>query len=100
MGESSLAVLDLSETGQLFSWATRGWGMSQRAVEHLIGRLITDDQFRRKASTSLAVACCEVGLELTPGEMVLLSHLELGCFSDLSRSLDPGLRRTGSRLGK
>jgi hypothetical protein len=74
--------------------------MSQRAVERLIGRLITDDQFRRKAGISLSAACCEVGLELTPGEMELLSHLELACFADLSRDLDPGLRRTGNSPGK
>jgi len=74
--------------------------MSQRAVERLIGRLITDDQFRRKACSSLSAACCEVGLELTPGEMALLSRMEFTCFTDLSRRLDPGLRRTGSSREK
>ena len=74
--------------------------MSQRAVERFIGRLVTDDQFRRKASRSLSEACYEVGLELTAGEIDLLSRMEFGCFADLSSSLDPGLRRTGCSLGK
>ncbi len=74
--------------------------MSQRAVERFIGRLITDDQFRVKASRSLSAACCEVGLDLTPGEMKLLSRMEFGCLQHFSRCIDPGLRRTGGNLGK
>jgi len=74
--------------------------MSQRAVEWLLGRLITDDQFRQKARISLSVACHEVGLELTPLEMDLLSQIEINSFTALSRCLDPGLLRTGYNLGK
>jgi len=73
--------------------------MSQRAVEHCIGRLITDTQFRRLAITSLPQACQQLGLELTPLEMDLLSRLDLHSFSRLSCNLDPGLQRTGSHLG-
>lgn len=74
--------------------------MSQRAVERFLGRLITDDQFRLKASRSLSEACCEVGLDLTLGEMELLSRMEFGCLQPFSRRIDPGLRRTGDNLGK
>ena len=73
--------------------------MSQRAVEHCIGRLITDNQFRRLAITSLPQACQQLGLELTPLEMDLLSRLDLNSISRLSCNLDPGLQRTGSHLG-
>lgn len=73
--------------------------MSQRAVEHCIGRLITDNQFRRLARASLSQACQQLGLELTPLEMDLLSRLDLNSFSRLSCNLDPGLQRTGSHLG-
>lgn len=74
--------------------------MSQRAVEHCIGRLITDDQFRRLAGTSLAQACVQAGLELTPVEIELLSLLNLDAFAQMSRCLDPGLHRTGNHLGQ
>lgn len=73
--------------------------MSQRAVEHCIGRLVTDDQFRRLAGVSLAHACMQAGLELTPGEIALLSLLDFDTLAQLSRHLDPGLHRTGITLG-
>ena len=73
--------------------------MSQKAVELLIGRLITDDQFRQMASSSLSDACFEAGLELTPMEMDLLSRMELSCFANLSSCIDPGLCRAGHSLG-
>jgi len=73
--------------------------MSQRAVEHCIGRLITDSQFRRQARNSLPQACRQLGLELTSLELDLLSRLDLNSFSRLSCNLDPGLQRTGSKLG-
>ena len=73
--------------------------MSQKAVELLIGRLVTDDQFRHKASISFSEACFEVGLELTPMEIALLSRMEIKSFADLSRCVDPGLRRAGRSIG-
>jgi hypothetical protein len=72
--------------------------MSQRAVEHCIGRLLTDTQFRRLARTSLAQACQQLGLELTVLELDLLSRLDFDSFSRLSCKLDPGLQRTGSQF--
>jgi len=73
--------------------------MSQRAVEHCIGRLITDTQFRRQARASFPQACRQLGLELTLLELDLLSRLDLNALSRFSCNLDPGLQRTGSQLG-
>ncbi len=73
--------------------------MSQKAVELVIGRLITDDQFRQMACASLTDACFKVGLELTAMEIALLSRMEIKSFADLSRSIDPGLRRAGCSVG-
>jgi len=72
--------------------------MSQRAVEHCLGRLITDDQFRRLARKSLPHACRQFGFELTPTEIELLGHLDFSFLTDVSRYLDPGLHRTGTSL--
>lgn len=73
--------------------------MSQKAVELFIGRLITDDQFRQMATTSLSEACFKVGLELTPMEIALISRMEIKSFADLSLCIDPGLRRAGCSVG-
>lgn len=72
--------------------------MSQRAVEHCLGRLITDRQFRRLASNSLARACRQLGFELTHTEIELLSHLDLTSLADVARYLDAGLHRAGGHL--
>lgn len=74
--------------------------MSQRAVEHCLGRLITDTQFRRLASTSLIQACRQCGFELTVTEIELLRHLDFASLADVSRRLDPGLHRVGGNLAQ
>lgn len=74
--------------------------MSQRAVEHCLGRLITDRQFRRLARTSLALACRQVGFELTATEIELLSQLDITSLADVSHRLDLGLHRVGGTLEK
>lgn len=72
--------------------------MSQLAVEHYLGRLLTDEQFRRIAGKSLVTACRGIGLELTAGELDLLSRVDLNRIEDCSRHLDSRLRRAESRL--
>lgn len=51
--------------------------MSQKAVEQLIGRLITDSCFRAKAARSLEIACFEEGYELTETERRIVAALDL-----------------------
>jgi hypothetical protein len=72
--------------------------MSQRNVEVLLGRILTDDEFRRSffpvraASFELALA---QGLELTPVERSALSTLRLRRFDFIAQSLDPRISRSG-----
>ena len=82
-----------------FLWNKEEVYMSQKAVELLIGRLITVDQFRQMASTSLSDACFKNGLELTSMEIDLLSRMEIKSFAELSCCIDPGLRRAGRSVG-
>lgn len=67
--------------------------MSQMVVERVLGRLVTDEKFRRCAAESLEKICHQEGYLLTPSEIELLSSLELTRISELSDDLNPGLRR-------
>ncbi len=68
--------------------------MSQEMVERLLGRLITDEQFRHGAKDSLEEACMLGGYRLTAAELLLLSgSLELQRIADIAESLDSGLCR-------
>ena len=70
--------------------------MSQEAVEGVLGRLITDERFRRQASGSLEAASQQEGYHLNPTELRLLSGLEMKGIAELAGQLDPGLCRAGS----
>jgi len=69
--------------------------MSQDAVERLLGRLMTDDRFRRIAEVSLDSACLQEGYRLTSVELSLLSTLDIKQVAELAAMIDPGLCRTG-----
>lgn len=70
--------------------------MSQEAVEQILGRLITDERFRRLVVDSLEAASLREGYNLTPAELLLLSSsLELQRITELADRLNPGLRRAG-----
>ena len=70
--------------------------MSQEAIERILGRMITDERFRRLAIESLENTSIEEGYRLTPAELLLLSDdLELQRIAELGDQLNPGLRRTG-----
>jgi hypothetical protein len=70
--------------------------MSQTAVEQVLGRMITDERFRRLATKSLETACLQEGYQLFPAELRLLSGLDLQCVTELAGRLDPGLCRAGT----
>ena len=65
--------------------------MSQEVVERVLGRLITDTNFRRLAAESLEMACRQTGYLLTPTELRLLSRFKLSRIAELEAELDPGL---------
>jgi hypothetical protein len=73
--------------------------MSQRSVEKLLGRILTDDDFRRsffpvrRASFELAAAS---GLDLTPIERSALCSLRMRRFEYLAQTLDPRISRCPS----
>jgi hypothetical protein len=69
--------------------------MSQEAVEKLLGRMITDRQFRCLAVDSLEASSRMAGYSLSSAELLLLSgSLDLHHITELGDRLDPGLRRT------
>ena len=74
--------------------------MSQRSVEQMIGRLVSDEGFRRGFEAGREVVLDEMistGLWLTPAEHRALLDLELTAFSRFARRLDPRLRKVSAR---
>lgn len=67
--------------------------MSQEAVERVLGRLMTDEGFRRAAKESLELACLQQGYLLTKTELQLLADLQLQVISEVALQLNPGLCR-------
>jgi hypothetical protein len=70
--------------------------LSQEAVERLLGRLITDRQFRGLASGALDAACMREGFRLSTAELRLVSTLPFRRLEELAALLDPGLCRAGA----
>ncbi|HEV3456533.1 MAG TPA: Os1348 family NHLP clan protein [Thermoanaerobaculia bacterium] len=72
--------------------------MSQRNVELVIGRLATDEDFRRRfagdpeAALALAAGC---GVELTAVERQALLDLEMDACERFAARVDPRLQKVG-----
>jgi hypothetical protein len=62
-------------------------------VEALIGRLVTDAEFRRRFARRPAQALLEPGLELTEIELAALAATDPAAFGALAAALDARLRR-------
>jgi hypothetical protein len=72
--------------------------MSQRNVEMIIGRLATDEGFRRRFATSSEGVLAEAaagGLELTPVERRALAGLEMEACERFAARLDPRIQKIG-----
>ena len=73
--------------------------MSQRDVEKLLGKILTDDEFRQSffpvGRHSFEYAASH-GLELTAVERSALSSLRSRAFECLARSLDPRISRSSA----
>jgi len=67
--------------------------MSQEMVEQLLGRLLTDDQFRRRAVQSLAESCREEGISLSCEELESIRQEDLVLLEWVAIRLDKGIRR-------
>jgi len=72
--------------------------MSQEAVERVLGRLITDERFRRLAADSFELACRQEGYSLTAEELRLLSDFDVCGIAELAGRLNPGLCRANPRF--
>ena len=70
--------------------------MSQDSVERLLGRLLTDANFRNDATTSLANICHREGYDLTEGELNLVERINVRTFESVVAHLDPSLCRAAS----
>jgi len=74
--------------------------MSQRSVEQVIGRLATDEEFRRKFEANREAALEELvsgGLQLTPVEHRALLDLDCGACKRFARRLDPRIQKMSLR---
>ncbi len=73
--------------------------MSQKNVEVLLGKILTDDGFRESflpvGPRSFEVAS-SFGLEFTPVERSALSTLRRRAFECLARTLDPRISRSSA----
>ena len=67
--------------------------MSQDAVEKVLGRMLTDDQFRRRVSQDLVVACQEKGYLLDDEELALVGKFDVTSLSTAAEILDGGIKR-------
>jgi hypothetical protein len=73
--------------------------MSQKSVELLLGRILTDEDFRRAffpvGASSFELAASH-GLELTAVERSAIATLNRCRFERLGRRLDPRIARSGA----
>lgn len=74
--------------------------MSQKTVQLIVGRLLTDEEYRirfvREPLEALA-ALRDRGLDLTPGEMDALARTDRNLWSDAAKRIDPRLQRCSLR---
>lgn len=58
-----------------------------------MGRVITDDGFRKRAQQALEATCFREGVVVSPEELALLARLDLAILVPIAESLDGSLRR-------
>lgn len=74
--------------------------MSQRHVQLLIGRLLTDDELRARfvrAPFETLEELCEQGLDLTPGEIDALVQTDVNLWTSVAARLPSRLQRCSLR---
>jgi len=67
--------------------------MSQEAVERLLGRLLTDDLFRKRAEKSIENLCREYGYDLNAGELSVIGRDDIIRIGMVSHQLDRNIKR-------
>jgi len=74
--------------------------MSHRHVEIVIGRLVTDEEFRHQFTEDPSrwlEALAEAGLELTAAELTALRRTDNGVWLNLASAIDPRLQKASLR---
>ena len=67
--------------------------MSQEAVERLLGRLLTDDDFRKQAGESIVRVSREAGYDLNENELNSISHDDVVRIDMVAGHLDGRIKR-------
>jgi hypothetical protein len=67
--------------------------MSQEAVEQFLGRLLTDDSFRKRAEHSVETACAEGGFILNSGELRSIHYEDIIRLKNVATHLDANVKR-------
>jgi hypothetical protein len=67
--------------------------MSQRDIECLLGRLLTDSAFRVRFFSRPAETAAREGLGMTPRELKQLERVPVSAVLELASHIDPSLRR-------
>ena len=76
--------------------------MSQKNVEIIVGKLATDEDFRRLFRSDPDRAVRELmdrGTELTPSEVAALLSTDVGVFERVAEALDPRLQKASLKTG-
>ena len=74
--------------------------MSQRSVEIVIGKLVTDEEFRRRFESHRQETLLELtsaGMHLTPVELRALLDLDFGACRHFAKRLDERLQKVSLR---
>jgi hypothetical protein len=77
--------------------------MSQRNVQQVIGRLVTDEAFRHRFEESPGAALAEMivcGLELTTIELLALASIDRSVVARFAEAIDPRIQRIAVDGGK
>ncbi|MGH9462871.1 MAG: Os1348 family NHLP clan protein [Vicinamibacteria bacterium] len=70
--------------------------MSQRNVQQVIGRLVTDEAFRRRFEESPGAALAEMivgGMELTAIELLALASIDRRYVAQFAEAIDPRIQK-------
>ena len=67
--------------------------MGRQAVERALGKLVTDEAFRKRFFANPETASWEAGLQLSPTELEALSTLSQEALSRFSEVLDKRISR-------
>jgi hypothetical protein len=75
--------------------------VAQRTIEMLVGRLVTDEEFRRtflEHPERTLIELCDLGLELSRTEIAALVNTEPTLWARTARHIDPRLQKASLKV--